>query len=94
MSPQLTLNYAACSDRGLVRGNNEDSAYAGPRLLALAYQRTDRLEEEANRRIEFRLLSPYPVIESAKAAEVVTGVTEAMPDAEAKAPASSPAAIS
>lgn len=31
-----TLNYAACSDRGLVRGNNEDSAYAGPRLLALA----------------------------------------------------------
>ena len=33
---KLTLNYAACSDRGLVRGNNEDSAYAGPRLLALA----------------------------------------------------------
>lgn len=32
----LTLNYAACSDRGLVRGNNEDSAYAGPRLIALA----------------------------------------------------------
>lgn len=31
-----TLNFAACSDRGLVRGNNEDSAYAGPRLLALA----------------------------------------------------------
>lgn len=30
------LNFAACSDRGLVRGNNEDSAYAGPRLLALA----------------------------------------------------------
>lgn len=33
---KLTLNYAACSDRGLVRGNNEDSAYAGPRLIALA----------------------------------------------------------
>ncbi|RAV33930.1 PP2C-family Ser/Thr phosphatase [Corynebacterium heidelbergense] len=32
----LALNFAACSDRGLVRGNNEDSAYAGPRLLALA----------------------------------------------------------
>lgn len=31
-----TLNFAACSDRGLVRGNNEDSAYAGPHLLALA----------------------------------------------------------
>ncbi|AKE40277.1 serine/threonine protein phosphatase [Corynebacterium kutscheri] len=32
----LILNYAALSDRGLVRGNNEDSAYAGPHLLALA----------------------------------------------------------
>lgn len=30
------LNYAAASDRGLVRGNNEDSAYAGPHLLLLA----------------------------------------------------------
>ncbi|QGU06019.1 PP2C-family Ser/Thr phosphatase [Corynebacterium occultum] len=32
----LRLDFAAASDRGLVRGNNEDSAYAGPRLLALA----------------------------------------------------------
>lgn len=32
----FTLNYSACSDKGLVRSNNEDSAYAGPRLLALA----------------------------------------------------------
>lgn len=32
----LKLNYAVASDRGLVRGNNEDSAYAGPHLLALA----------------------------------------------------------
>lgn len=32
----LKLNFAAASDRGLVRGNNEDSAYAGPHLLALA----------------------------------------------------------
>lgn len=36
MTPTRTLNFAACSDRGLVRSNNEDSAYAGPRLLALA----------------------------------------------------------
>lgn len=36
MSSNLTFNYAACSDRGLVRNNNEDSGYAGPRLLALA----------------------------------------------------------
>lgn len=49
---------------------------------------------EANRRIEFRLLSPYPVSESAKAAEVVTGVTEALSDAEAEAPATPPVTAS
>ncbi len=32
----LVLRYAARSDRGLVRTNNEDSVYAGARLLALA----------------------------------------------------------
>ncbi len=32
----LALRYAVRSDQGLVRGNNEDSVYAGPRLLALA----------------------------------------------------------
>ena len=32
----LVLRYIARSDRGLVRSNNEDSAYAGARLLALA----------------------------------------------------------
>lgn len=30
------LNFTVSSDRGLVRGNNEDSAYAGPNLLVLA----------------------------------------------------------
>jgi len=32
----MSLRYAARSDRGLVRANNEDSVYAGARLLALA----------------------------------------------------------
>lgn len=32
----FALDYAALSDRGLVRQNNEDSGYAGPRLLAIA----------------------------------------------------------
>lgn len=32
----LHLDFVASSDRGLVRGNNEDSAYAGPHLIALA----------------------------------------------------------
>lgn len=32
----LGLRYAARSDRGLIRGKNDDSVYAGPRLLAVA----------------------------------------------------------
>ncbi|AOS62347.1 PP2C family protein-serine/threonine phosphatase [Actinoalloteichus hymeniacidonis] len=32
----LALRFTARSDRGLVRSNNEDSVYAGPRLLAVA----------------------------------------------------------
>lgn len=32
----LVLRYAARSDRGLVRSNNQDAVYAGPRLLSLA----------------------------------------------------------
>ncbi len=32
----IALRYAVRSDKGLVRGNNEDSVYAGPRLLAIA----------------------------------------------------------
>ena len=33
---KLALHYAVRSDQGLVRTNNEDSVYAGPRLLAIA----------------------------------------------------------
>jgi len=32
----LVLRYAARSDRGIIRGNNQDSVYAGPWLLAVA----------------------------------------------------------
>lgn len=32
----LSLRFAARSDRGLLRSNNQDSVYAGPRLLAIA----------------------------------------------------------
>src|SRR5438309_6034044 len=32
----LILRYAVRSELGLVRSNNEDSVYAGPRLLAIA----------------------------------------------------------
>lgn len=39
MSPTakpLGIRYAALSDKGLVRASNQDTAYAGPRLLAVA----------------------------------------------------------
>jgi len=32
----FALRYAVRSDRGLIRGNNQDSVYAGPHLLAIA----------------------------------------------------------
>src|SRR6056297_3681917 len=35
-NPSLGLHYAARSDVGLVRTGNEDSGYAGPRLLLVA----------------------------------------------------------
>ncbi|MGG7573301.1 MerR family transcriptional regulator [Streptomyces sirii] len=35
-SPAITLRYAARTDRGLVRPTDQDAAYAGPRLLAVA----------------------------------------------------------
>jgi serine/threonine protein phosphatase PrpC/DNA-binding transcriptional MerR regulator len=34
--PALTISYAVQSDVGLIRASNEDAAYAGPRLLAVA----------------------------------------------------------
>lgn len=36
MSDHVTLRYAAASDPGLVRSNNEDCLYAGSRLVAVA----------------------------------------------------------
>ncbi|TNC27287.1 MerR family transcriptional regulator [Amycolatopsis alkalitolerans] len=36
MSSSLTMRYAARADRGLVRESNQDVAYAGPHLLAVA----------------------------------------------------------
>jgi PPM family protein phosphatase len=35
-APHLTIRYAAASDTGRERHRNQDSAYAGPRLLAVA----------------------------------------------------------
>lgn len=55
---RLALNFAACSDRGLVRGNNEDSAYAGPRLLALADGMGGHAAGEVASQVVVRALEP------------------------------------
>ena len=68
----LTLRYAAQSDRGLIRDGNQDSVYAGPRLLAVAdgmIAQTAAIEGLDGRLIErnydFDLLSPGTLIEKA-----------------------------
>ena len=48
----LVLRYAARSDRGLVRANNEDSVYAGARLLALADRVTASVAERFGVKLE------------------------------------------
>ncbi|MFG3101477.1 MerR family transcriptional regulator [Streptomyces sp. NPDC048182] len=57
-TPGLALRYAALSDRGLVRETNQDTAYAGDRLLAVADgfggrgERAGAVAVEALRRLE------------------------------------------
>lgn len=67
----LTLNFAACSDRGLVRGNNEDSAYAGPRLIALADGMGGHAAGEVASQFLINSLRPLdsPLIDSANHSE-------------------------
>ncbi|MBV8932915.1 MAG: protein phosphatase, partial [Kutzneria sp.] len=54
----LVLNFAARSDRGLVRTNNEDSVYAGPRLLAIADGMGGHAAGEVASRIVIDALTP------------------------------------
>jgi serine/threonine protein phosphatase PrpC len=54
----LTLRYAARSDRGLIREGNEDSVYAGPRLLAVADGMGGMAAGEVASNIVVRALEP------------------------------------
>ena len=47
MRSKLALRYAIRSDVGLLREGNEDAAYAGPRLLAVADGTDDHAAGEA-----------------------------------------------
>lgn len=54
----LALRYAARSDRGLIRGNNQDSVYAGPRLLAVADGMGGHVGGEVASKIVIAALAP------------------------------------
>ncbi|WP_018686935.1 PP2C family protein-serine/threonine phosphatase [Actinokineospora enzanensis] len=54
----LVLRYAARSDRGLVRSNNQDSVYAGPRLLSLADGMGGHVAGEVASKVVIAALAP------------------------------------
>jgi len=54
----LVLRYSARSDRGLVRQNNQDAVYAGPRLLALADGMGGHAAGEVASRLVISALAP------------------------------------
>ena len=65
----LALRYAARSDVGLIRTNNEDAVYAGPRLLAVADGAT---VSAAARRLD---ISPQTLATHLRDAYTTLGVT-------------------
>lgn len=63
MSDHVTLRYAAASDRGLVREANEDSLFAGPRLVAVADGVGGQAAGEVASEIAIEALAPLDTAE-------------------------------
>lgn len=77
----LTLRYAVRSDRGLVRNNNEDSVYAGPRLLAIADGMGGHAAGEVASKIVIGTLEPLD--EDRPIADLIGTMRDAVADANA-----------
>jgi serine/threonine protein phosphatase PrpC len=75
----LRLRYAARSDRGLIREGNEDSVYAGPRLLAVADGMGGMAAGEVASNIVVAALAPLD--EDAPGADLVDALKAAIFDA-------------
>lgn len=87
----LVLRYIARSDRGLVRANNEDSVYAGARLLALADGMGGHAAGEVASQLVIQALRPLDDDEPggdllAKLEEATRHGNEAIADQVAEAP--------
>ena len=90
----LGIRYAARSDRGLVRERNEDSAYAGPRLVAVADglggkgggERASTVAIDALRQLESDVSAPDPLadLEQAvrRAGDELRAIVETEPSLE------------
>jgi serine/threonine protein phosphatase PrpC len=82
----LTLKYAVRSDRGLVRNNNEDSVYAGPRLLAVADGMGGHAAGEVASNIVIGTLEPLD--EDRPIGDLITAMRDAVADANSALAAS------
>ena len=78
---KLALHYAVRSDKGLVRGNNEDSAYAGPRLLAIADGMGGHAGGEVASKIVIGAVGELDDDRPSNDGDIITSLREAVEDA-------------